>query len=60
MCANQHCPSNKTCYRFTAIPSSYQTYGIFEIKSKSGDKCSYYWNNEGERNRKDNEFNEED
>ena len=31
MCTNEKCPLNKTCYRFTAIPSEYiQSYAEFK------------------------------
>jgi len=42
MCSNTNCPSNKTCYRFTAKPNPYmQSYGVFTPEIKT-DKCDYY------------------
>lgn len=46
MCENITCPLKSTCYRFTAVPNDYQTYGSFEpIVDKETSKvyCDYYW-----------------
>ena len=42
MCDNKDCPSNKKCYRFTAIPSQgRQSYADFKPE-KDKDKCEYF------------------
>jgi hypothetical protein len=38
MCKNEECPKKETCYRFKAIPDSYQSYGLLDWKD-----CEYYW-----------------
>lgn len=44
MCSNHSCPSRDYCYRFTAVPSSFQSYASFNVPDKE-DKCVYYlWN----------------
>lgn len=52
MCDDSDCPVNKSCYRFTAIPSEYQTYFMdsprldereSESKGLVEGSCSYYW-----------------
>ena len=44
MCANVHCKLKETCYRFTATPSSYQSYGGFTTDENG--ECDYYWKND--------------
>lgn len=41
MCENQQCPSKEQCYRFKAIPSTYQSYANF-TPEKGEDKCEYF------------------
>lgn len=41
MCTGEGCKKKKTCYRFTAKPSSYQSY--FSVPPKEQDKCEYYY-----------------
>jgi hypothetical protein len=44
MCLNEHCPLRKTCYRFTAKPSYYQSYSMFHfnINDKNKPTCEFY------------------
>lgn len=42
MCGNQTCPSRKKCYRFMAIPSTWQSY-IAPTWDKKTKKCEYFW-----------------
>lgn len=41
MCKDNTCPSRKTCFRFIAKPSEYQSYMKFDRKEKA--KCNSYW-----------------
>ncbi len=43
MCRNVICTLKEKCYRYTAKPSSYQTYADF-TQDKKG-KCEYFWDN---------------
>lgn len=41
LCKNEKCLKKKTCYRFTAVPSSFQqVYGDF--KPDETGKCEYF------------------
>lgn len=44
LCNGDGCSKKEQCYRFTAKPSSYQTYFASPPLEKNGD-CSFYWNN---------------
>jgi len=41
MCQNKKCKKYKTCYRFTAKPDHYQSYGSFSPDEKG--VCKYYY-----------------
>lgn len=41
MCKNNHCPSALKCYRFVAIPDTYQSYGTY-IVPIGRKKCSQF------------------
>ena len=43
MCDSKTCTLKENCYRYTAIPCDYQSYGSFE-QNKDGE-CDYYWAN---------------
>ena len=45
MCDGKHCKDKDTCYRYTAHPSTYQSYLLLDNKNKDKDTCEYYWNN---------------
>jgi len=47
MCQNEKCSRRKDCYRHTANPSKYQSYGEFEEKD-----CKYFWDNKKSKNSK--------
>lgn len=42
MCENKDCPLKQSCYRYTAIPSRYQSYANFAPDLLSG-KCEDFW-----------------
>ena len=42
LCNTKTCPSRKTCYRFMAIPDTWQSYTDFAPK-KGDKKCEHYW-----------------
>ena len=46
MCTTTDCPQKEKCYRYTAIPSYWQSYSLFEWQ-KVGSKitCDGFWNN---------------
>lgn len=41
MCSGERCPLKEICYRYTATPSSYQSY--FAQSPVSGGTCEYFW-----------------
>lgn len=42
MCDDKHCPSRRTCYRFTATPSVFsQSYGNFG-RERDQERCEAY------------------
>ncbi len=41
MCKNNDCKDRQKCYRYTAMPSSYQSYADFKPR-KDGECDSYY------------------
>jgi hypothetical protein len=41
MCSGKGCPVASKCYRFTATPSSYQSY--FSSPPYDGKYCDMYW-----------------
>lgn len=41
MCMGKGCKKKKTCYRFVAQPSTYQSY--FSKPPAVKGKCDYYW-----------------
>lgn len=43
MCLNEECPSKEECKRFTAQPSDFQSYGIFDFYF--GDRCESFISN---------------
>ncbi len=45
MCNNEKCPSKESCYRYTAIPSDWQSYDYSFAPKEGEGKCEYYWNN---------------
>lgn len=51
MCANKQCPSREQCYRFTAAPSTFQSYMKFEV-ANGDNKCDYFWDNKEYKNEK--------
>ncbi len=52
MCKNTKCRLKKSCYRYMAIPLSYQTYGDFEPTINDSKKCvcEYYWSTRNKTN----------
>ena len=45
MCTNEACVDKKQCYRYTATPSSWQSFMKFD--GPSGDSpCSAFWQND--------------
>lgn len=40
MCACQTCPLSRQCYRFMAVPDTYQSYDSF--KPDDDGKCDYF------------------
>ena len=44
MCTNVHCPSKEYCFRFTAKPSTYQSYANFSCEDDEVN-CSYFYPN---------------
>ncbi len=42
MCEGEGCKVKRTCYRFTAKPSEYQSY--FTPSPIEDKGCEYYWN----------------
>ena len=42
MCKGENCPIRDSCYRFTAIPDRFQSYGAFEEFLVDG-QCPWYW-----------------
>jgi hypothetical protein len=47
-CANNRCPLRDRCYRFTSLPSDWQSYADFEfIATEEGVECEYFWDNGG-------------
>jgi hypothetical protein len=44
MCSNNKCEKNKKCYRYMAIPSSWQSYANFDEKD-----CEYFMPINGRR-----------
>ena len=51
MCTNSTCKLNTKCYRYTAIPNSYQWYS--EFKSNEENDC--FMSNKGRKNREDDD-----
>lgn len=47
MCNGKNCDLSLTCYRYTAKPSSYQSY-FTEAPIENGE-CEYYWQDAKER-----------
>jgi hypothetical protein len=45
LCAGGKCKKKETCYRFTAVAGTYQSYFAEPpVKGKKGaGKCDYYW-----------------
>jgi hypothetical protein len=44
MCRDVHCPSKDYCYRFTATPGTWQSYGGFN-REEDADNCDMFWHN---------------
>lgn len=44
MCEDKRCPSRTICLRFTATPSVFQTFQIFDRK-KDALRCKYFIDN---------------
>ena len=42
MCINKECKDKDTCYRFNAIPDSYQCY-IWKTGELNKETCDSYW-----------------
>ncbi len=40
MCRNEECEKNKRCYRFTAPPSTWQSYSDFKPDDKG--ECKFF------------------
>lgn len=40
MCENKKCPIKDTCYRWTALPSQFQSYSKFKYSKENG--CEYF------------------
>jgi len=45
MCLGTGCAKKDSCYRFTATPSTYQSYCAFHL---SEGECANYWDNANE------------
>lgn len=46
MCRSNTCPIKDSCYRFTAVPSTFrQSYADFKYNEETKN-CNYYWRNE--------------
>ena len=45
MCKNITCPLKTSCYRYTAKPNSWQSYGNFTYDTKNL-TCESYWHNQ--------------
>lgn len=44
MCDDNHCPHNKTCYRYLADPNEYRQAWFSESPyNRETDNCPYYW-----------------
>jgi hypothetical protein len=43
MCLDHNCKQNKTCFRYLAKPSQYQSY--FVGSPKVDNYCNHYWEN---------------
>ena len=41
-CTNEKCPQKETCYRWTSIADTYQSYVLFEFD----DGCEFYYEKE--------------
>jgi hypothetical protein len=41
MCPDKDCPKSKTCYRFLAKSSQFQSF--FRESPRKGEKCAEYW-----------------
>lgn len=41
MCEDSECPLKNKCYRYVALPSSFQSYFVGSPKSMDG--CRYFW-----------------
>lgn len=53
-CHGHGCPKKSTCYRYTAKASEWQEWAGFWTDEKAGrGKCEYYWPNEAELKRID-------
>lgn len=51
MCKDYLCSIKETCYRFTAVPSSYQSYFVGTPRSK--EECEFYWATKTEKHDED-------
>jgi len=51
MCTNKKCELRKKCYRYTAIPESYQCYAGF----RSNEESDCFMDNKGRKNREDDD-----
>lgn len=45
MCMKEDCPMNMKCYRFTAKPNDWQSYGAF--KPDDDGTCTHFWEIDG-------------
>jgi hypothetical protein len=53
-CANNKCPLRDNCYRFTSVPSNWQSYADFEFTvTEKGVECDYFWDDRGYYTKKD-------
>ena len=48
MCCNYDCPLKARCYRYRAVPDDYQSFAMFEPKTRSKKmamvvECDYFW-----------------
>lgn len=53
MCVNKQCPLRSRCYRYRAVPSSWQSYAMYRYIVKIGDdkkpeyECDMFWEIDG-------------
>lgn len=52
MCVNKQCPLRRRCYRYRAVPGTWQSYALFEPQERVGSPvyaadCYEFWEIDG-------------